>query len=88
MFHQIMEHLAHQQVDGLLVVGVVELGVQIMVPLQQVEELVAEVMVLLDQQQQQQQQMVLEVVVEEVLNRNQEVLVVTVLLLFAIVYSN
>ena len=83
-----MEHLAHQQVDGLLVAVVVELGVQIMVLLKQVEELVAEVMVLLDQQQEQQEQMALEVVVGEVLNHDQELLVVTVLLLFAIVYSN
>jgi hypothetical protein len=83
-----MEHLAHQQVDGLLEVEVAELGTTVMVLLQLlgVLEVVAEV--LLDHNQQQQQQMVLEVVVEEVLNRDQEVLVVTVLLLFAIVYSN
>tara|TARA_Y100000004_G_scaffold37954_1_gene40702 strand:- start:982 stop:1239 length:258 start_codon:yes stop_codon:yes gene_type:complete len=82
-----MEHLAHQQVDGLLVAVVVELGVQIMAPLKQVEELVAGVMVLLDQHQQQQEQMALEVVVGEVLNHDQEMLVVTVLLLSDIRYK-
>ena len=83
-----MEHLAHQQVDGLLLVVEEELGIVLTVLLQLLAVLVEVVEVLLVRLHQQQEQMALEVVEEEVLNRDQEVLVVTVLLLFAIVYSN
>jgi hypothetical protein len=83
-----MEHLAHQQVDGLLVVAVVEHGTLVTELLEVLAVLVVAEMVLLVHLHQQQEQMALEVVVEEVLNRNKEVLVVMVLLLFAIVYSN